>query len=275
MCHSERSEESENINVYAIRSFTTFRMTQYVIISRIMLTCTFIFFLTIIASFIQRVSGFGFGIFVMMFFPFFLPSYGESVMLSGLLAGSTALMIAVKNRKYIRWKMMWIVTFFNVLFSFIATEYMRSLSNDFLKQCLGVVLILIALYFLFGEGRMGRIFKSKPAQVTIGSISGVMGGMFAMPGPPLVLYCISTLEDKREYVTTLQAFSVVFNLFYTIFRFKVGFYSDDTWLWWVIGFGGVIIGSSLGTRCFDVISNRMLKRIVYVMMIVSGIVAIL
>ena len=83
-----------------------------------MLTCTFIFLLTIIASFIQRVSGFGFGIFVMMFFPFFLPSYGDSVMLSGLLAGSTALMIAIKNWYYIRWKMMWLVVLFNVLFSF-------------------------------------------------------------------------------------------------------------------------------------------------------------
>ena len=48
------------------------------------MTCIFIFLLSIVASFIQRVSGFGFGIFVMMFFPFFLPSYGESVMLSGL-----------------------------------------------------------------------------------------------------------------------------------------------------------------------------------------------
>lgn len=239
-----------------------------------MFTCTFIFFLAIIASFIQRVSGFGFGIFVMMFFPFFLPSYGESVMLSGLLAGSTALMIAIRNRKYIRWRLMGLVTFSNVLFSFVATEYMRSLSNDVLKQCLGVVLILISLYFLFGEGRMGRIFKSKPAQVTIGSVSGVMGGMFAMPGPPLVLYCISTLEDKREYVTTLQTFSVVFNLFYTAFRFKAGFYSDDTWLWWVIGLVGTMIGSSLGSRCFELISNRTLKLIVYVMMIISGIVAI-
>lgn len=239
------------------------------------MTCLFVFLLTIVASFIQRVSGFGFGIFVMMFFPFFLSSYGESVMLSGLLAGSTALMIAVRNRKYIRWRLMWLVTFFNVLLSYIATEYMRSMSNDTLKQCLGVALILIAIYFFFGEGKMGRMFKSKPAQVTIGSISGIMGGMFAMPGPPLVLYCISTLEDKREYVTTLQAFSVVFNLFYTLFRFKAGFYSDDTWLWWVAGLGGVMIGSSLGTRCFEVISNRTLKRIVYALMIVSGLVAIL
>ena len=238
-----------------------------------MFSCALIFLLTIVASFIQRVSGFGFGIFVMMFFPFFLPSYGESVMLSGLLAGSTALMIAVKNWKFIRWRMMWIVTFFNVLFSFVATEYMRSLSNDVLKQCLGVVLTLIALYFLFGEGRMGRIFKSKPAQITIGSVSGVMGGMFAMPGPPVVLYCISTLEDKKEYVATLQAFSVVFNSFYTIFRFNAGFYSENTWLWWVMGIGGAVIGSLLGSRCFELISNQTLKRIVYVMMIVSGMIA--
>ena len=238
-----------------------------------MFSCALIFLLTIVASFIQRVSGFGFGIFVMMFFPFFLPSYGESVMLSGLLAGSTALMIAVKNWKFIRWRMMWIVTFFNVLFSFVATEYMRSLSNDVLKQCLGVLLTLIALYFLFGEGRMGRIFKSKPAQITIGSVSGVMGGMFAMPGPPVVLYCISTLEDKKEYVATLQAFSVVFNSFYTIFRFNAGFYSENTWLWWVMGIGGAVIGSLLGSRCFELISNQTLKRIVYVMMIVSGMVA--
>ena len=239
------------------------------------MTLAFVFILTIIASFIQRVSGFGFGIFVMMFFPFFLPSYGESVMLSGLLAGSTALMIALRNWQYIRWNLMGRVVLFNVVASYLATEYMNSLGNDTMKQCLGVVLILIALYFLFGEGKLGRIFKSKLAQVTIGSISGVMGGMFAMPGPPLVLYTISTINDKREYVTTLQAFSVVMNLCYTLFRFKAGFYSEDTWLWWLVGLMGAVIGSSVGARCFERISSHTLKYIVYAMMIVSGVVAIL
>ena len=239
------------------------------------MTLLFVFILTIIASFIQRVSGFGFGIFVMMFFPFFLPSYGDSVMLSGLLAGSTALMIAVRNWHYIRCKLMGRVVLFNVIASFLATEYMRSLGNDTMKQCLGVMLILIALYFFFSEGKISRIFKSKLAQITIGSLSGVMGGMFAMPGPPLVLYCISTIVDKREYVTTLQAFSVVINLCYTLIRFKVGFYSEDTWLWWLVGLVGAVIGSTLGGRCFEHISNRTLKYIVYVMMIVSGVVAIL
>ena len=238
------------------------------------MTLLFVFILTIIASFIQRVIGFGFGIFVMMFFPFFLPSYGDAVMLSGLLAGSTALMIAVRNWKYIRWKLMGGVVIFNIIASYLATEYMRSLGNNTMKQWLGVMLILIALYFIFSEGKIGRVFKSKLAQVTIGSVSGVMGGMFAMPGPPLVLYCISTIEDKREYVTTLQAFSVVINLCYTFFRFKAGFYSEDTWLWLLVGLGGAVIGSFIGSRFFELISNHTLKYIVYVMMIISGVVAI-
>ena len=86
---------------------------------------------------------------------------------------------------------------------------------------------------------------------------------------------MSTLEDWRGCVTTVRAFWVVLYIFCALFRTKAGFYSDDTWLCWVIGIGGAIIGSSLGARCFEIISNRMLKLIVYGMMIISGLVAIL
>ncbi len=234
----------------------------------------FVLILTIIASFIQRVTGFGFGIFVMMFFPFFLPSYGESVMLSGLLAGTTAFLITISNMHYVRWRMMGIIVLFNVIASFLAIEYMSSLSNETLKRCLGVVLILIALYFLWGKNKSNKLFLSRWAQGIIGTISGIMGGMFAMPGPPVVLYCISSIENKREYVVTLQAFSVIFNIFYTLFRAKVGFYSESTLLWWGAGLIGLMIGTSLGSRCSERISNQRLKQIVYVMMILSGIIAI-
>ena len=234
----------------------------------------YVFALTIVASFIQRVSGFGFGIFVMMFFPFFLPSYGESVMLSGLLAGTTALFIAIRNYRYIRWKLMGIVLVFNVIASYLAIEYMSSLSNETLKRALGVVLILIALYFLYGKNKANRLFRTRFAQGIIGTISGVMGGMFAMPGPPVVIYCISSIEDKREYVVTLQAFSVLFNIFYTLFRAKVGFYSENTLWWWTAGLVGVMIGTAIGSRCSEHISNLRLKQIVYAMMILSGIIAI-
>ncbi|MBR2606998.1 MAG: sulfite exporter TauE/SafE family protein [Bacteroidaceae bacterium] len=237
-------------------------------------TLLFIFFLTIVASFIQRVSGFGFGIFVMMFFPFFLPSYGESITLSGLLAGTTALLIAMRNFKHIRWSLMWIIVLFNVVVSYIAIEYMASVSNEVLKRCLGVLLVIIALYFMLCDGKIKMVIRSRLSQSVVGALSGWMGGMFAMPGPPVVLYCINAIGDKREYIATLQAFSVVFNIFYTIFRANVGFFGEDTLFYWAVGLMGLVVGAWLGSRCFEYISRSLLKKIVYVMMIISGCVAI-
>ena len=41
-----------------------------------------IFLLSIGASFVQRTTGFGFGIFIMTMLPFFLPTYGEATTLT-------------------------------------------------------------------------------------------------------------------------------------------------------------------------------------------------
>ena len=237
-------------------------------------TCILIFILTIAASFIQRVSGFGFGIFVMMFFPFILPSYGESITLSGLLAGTTALLIAIKNLRHIRIDVMWIIVLFNIVASYLAIEFMSSASNEILKRSLGAMLVVIALYFIFFDGKITRTFRSRTAQAIIGTISGIMGGMFAMPGPPVVLFTVQAIEDKLQYIATLQAFSVVFNIFYTMFRARAGFFGEHTLEYWAVGLLGLIAGAWLGSRCFERISRETLKKIVYIMMIISGIAAI-
>lgn len=233
-----------------------------------------IFALTICASFIQRVSGFGFGIFVMMFFPYFLPSYGTSTTLSGVLAGSTALLIALQGWRHIRWRLMFPLLVVNLIVSFIAIEYMASLADGTVKRCFGAMFVLIALYFLF-LGDRARVPQNSWTKGCIGALSGVMGGMFAMPGPPLVLYCISHIRDKREYIVTLQAFSVILNIFYTIFRAKVGFFDAEMPKWWIAGLAGALIGTTIGARLLRRISGATLKKIVYAMLLISGIVAMI
>ena len=239
-----------------------------------MLTLILIFLLTICAGFIQRVSGFGFGIFVMMFFPCFLPSYGESTALSGMLAGSTALVIAVRNFGHIQWRVMLPLLLTNIVTSFVAIEYMASMSSGALKKCFGAMFVAIALYFLFFDGKR-RIPHNGFTKTFLGALSGIMGGMFAMPGPPIVLYCINCIKGKMAYVATLQAFSVVLNIFYSAFRARVGFFGDDILLWWTAGIIGGLIGTMLGARLFARIDGNVLKRIVYAFLLVSGVVAML
>ena len=64
----------------------------------------YIFLLCIGASFIQRTTGFGFGIFIMTMLPFLLPSYGEATTLSGLLALTTSAAISYRLRKVVSWR---------------------------------------------------------------------------------------------------------------------------------------------------------------------------
>ena len=52
-----------------------------------------LFLLSIGASFVQRTTGFGFGIFIMTMLPSIMPSYGEATTLSGILAMTTSLII--------------------------------------------------------------------------------------------------------------------------------------------------------------------------------------
>lgn len=236
---------------------------------------TLIFLLSIAASLIQRASGFGFGIFVMMFFPFILPSYGEATTLSGLLAGTTALFITMRHYKQICWRSVAIIILFNIAASYYAIEFISSVGNAGMKRSLGVILVAVAIYFLFWENKISLLLQSKAARAVIGTISGILGGMFAMPGPPVVLYCIGAIKDKMQYMATLQALSVVFNIFYTTFRVKAGFFTEDTLAFWAIGCGGIIIGSFIGAWCFNRTSRHALKRIVCILMIISGIIAII
>lgn len=234
-----------------------------------------IFMLSIAASFIQRASGFGFGIFVMMFFPFILSSYGESTTLSGLLAGTTALFIALRHFKQICWRSVAVIILFNFIASYFAIEFISTVGNGTMKRCLGVALVAVALYFLFWEKRISLFLQSNAARAVIGTISGIMGGMFAMPGPPCVLYCIGAIKDKMQYMATMQALSVVFNITYTTFRMQAGFFTDNTLTYWAIGCGGILIGSFAGAWCFKRISRQTLKKSVCILMIISGIIAIL
>ncbi len=73
----------------------------------------------------QRVSGFGFGIFVMTMFPHIMPSYGEATALSGLLSMALAAYVVFRMRKYAAFKkhIPLLITFFEA--SSICVEAFR------------------------------------------------------------------------------------------------------------------------------------------------------
>ena len=164
-----------------------------------------IFLLSIVASLIQRTTGFGFGIFIMTMLPFLMPSYAEATTLTGLLAMSNSIYIAIRMHRYVQWRRVVPILCAFVVVSTLSIFCLKKIDDVVLRDVLGVVLILFSIYFWFFNKKI-RLRPTLPTQIGTGVLSGLMGGFFNMQGPPAVLYFISTAKDKNQYMALAQVY---------------------------------------------------------------------
>lgn len=229
--------------------------------------------MSLCAAFIQRVSGFGFGIFIMTVLPFVMPTYGEATTLSGMLASVTSIVIVARMWRQICWRHLLPILITFLIVSYVAVAFVSRTDDVLLRRILGVILIAAAVWFAFLKERF-RLPPTLTVQVSMGSLSGLMGGFFAMQGPPAVLYFVSTNSTKEAYIAMAQTYFLVGNLAMTLFRWQQGFVTTTVITSWAICLLPVIVGTWIGSLVFRHISLPALRNIIYIYMALSGLLAL-
>ena len=228
------------------------------------------------ASFIQRTIGFGFGIFIMTALPFLMPSYGEAVTLSGLLSLTSATIVMVKYLKFVTWKRLLPIIASFIIFSTIAICLLDKIEGQAMRRILGITLILISLYFSFFKARLQKLIRpTKGWQYGTGAASGIMGGLFAMHGPPVVLYLIVSEPDKDHYMGMIQTYAVVTNITMLAVRAFNGYVTPAVGSSYIYSLIGLATGVIAGNWAFKHIPNRLFTYIVYAYIGVSGLIILL
>jgi uncharacterized membrane protein YfcA len=227
-----------------------------------------------VASFIQRVSGFGFGIFIMTILPLLMSSYGEATTLSGILSALQSIYVLTSIWNHVKWKRLLPILVAFIICSYFAIQFVSHVSDTHLKQILGGVLVLMSIYFLLISEKIS-IRPTITMQLSMGSLSGILGGLFAMQGPPAVLYFVASEREKVDYMAMTQAYFFAGNVAMTMFRAKEGFLTEDVCVSALYASAGIIIGTLIGRIVFEKISATLLRKIVYAYMAVSGLYAML
>ena len=231
----------------------------------------FIFLLAAGASFVQRTIGFGFGIFIMTALPFLMPSYAEAVTLSGLLSLTSATVIMFKYVKYVTWKRILPIMVAFAVFSTIAVVLLDRIEGPAMRITLGIMLIFLSLYFSFFKDKIQKIIRPTAGwQLGAGSLSGVMGGLFGMQGPPVVLYLIASEPTKDHYMGMIQTYAVLTNVTMIISRAFNGYVTPDVSTAYLYGLGGLVIGVLAGNWAYKRIPNRIFTYVVYAYIGISG-----
>ena len=226
------------------------------------------------AAFVQRVSGFGLGIFAMMFLPHFLPSHTAAATISCLFSCCTTTYNSIKYRKNIAYKTAIPMLAAALVSIPIAVYFAAKVEADIFEILLGSVLIILSVYFLF----FNKKIKIKPTPVNgiiAGTLGGALNGLFSTGGPPAVLYLTNAAPDNVTYFATIQFYFCLTNIYATANRAINGLVTADLLLCAAVGIVGCLAGDFLGRKVFDKLDAKKLKYIIYIGMIISGILMLI
>ncbi|MBQ9079960.1 MAG: sulfite exporter TauE/SafE family protein [Clostridia bacterium] len=225
------------------------------------------------ASFIQSVTGFGFGIFAMTFLPYIL-AYQEANVLSSILGTCTSVTVAVTLFRHIHWKNIIFPLIGSTVAAYVTVALIKDQADTTLKLMLGIVLIVLSVYFFFFSSKM-HIKPSWYMGLILGTLSGITNAIFSMGGPPAVIYFMQSEKDSNDYIATLSAFFIISNINSIIAKASAGFVTVNVWIALTVGVVGMALGATIGKCVFKKLNAAMLKKAVYGVMAVSGVVNII
>lgn len=129
------------------------------------------------------------------------------------------------------------------------------------------ILLSLYLYFWLQKICIRHTFGNALLLSTAG---GILGGLFGVGGPPLVLYYLATTDSKEKYLGTTQMFFLLNNLYDFGGRLVNGMVTLEILRYALLGIGTTLLGLWIGRRIFRLINADTLKKIVYVIMFMDG-----
>lgn len=238
------------------------------------LQCLAVFTPCIMGGVIQATTGFGFGIFVMMFFPLFM-FVPQASALSSLVGVLMSVTMYLKYRKHTDIKLCLMPAVFYLVTATVCINSIAGMDMAKLKAFFGLFLIVIAIYFIFFSSKL-KIKANFLSAAICGTISGAASGLFGIGGPPMVIYMLAaTGNDKEKYLGTLQLFFVLTNIYNNALRVMNGIITWDLMTLVLPGIAGMLIGGAVGSRIIDRINVEMMKKLIYLFLAFSGAVTFL
>ena len=226
----------------------------------------------LVGAVLQSSIGFGFPIFAMIFMSMLFPFQTATTITqaAGILGVGY---FFFKYIKQVRWKVLSPFILSAIPVGMLCTLVSADLDVSLLKIYLGVVLILIALFFLFFDKKV-HLKANAFSGIVLGGISGVLNGFFAIGGPPVALYLLPAINDKIPYIATANAYFFLFKIFNLAIRFTNGSLASEHVPFLIVSIVSMVVGSFIGDKIMNKLPMEFMKKLIYIFVGFSGAVII-
>lgn len=221
------------------------------------------------AAIVQLTSGFGFGIVFMAIMPLFFP-YKICTVISMLSAVCLQLYTIIHLRKYIQWRYIIVPLITSMCISHISVKMMLDIPVHMMSIVLGVFLLVLAAYMIFLAPKI-HLKKGFLAEVLAGGGSGLMAGMFAVGGPPIVAYYDGVLDEPLVYQATIQTFFMLSSSAILIANVIYGNVTREMIPMAAVSIVFTLMGTLVGLKIMKKLSMKTVRKLAYMVMLIAGV----
>jgi len=229
----------------------------------------FIFVIAFAGSVLQNTIGFGTIIVCMAILPMFLPV--QTALTISLVGGAVlSWWMLFGIWKSIDWKKILLPTIFACISIVASLFFARKLDEGIYMKLLGAMLVLLCIWMMCFAAKV-HIKSNNRNGIIAGTLSGVMGALFGIGAPPLVLYYSSTTEDKDNYTACLQITLAIHTMLNIFCRIGMHLFSPDAWIYCIPIVIGVVLGKFPGKRIYNKLDIKTFKLLIHLFIGILGI----
>ena len=191
-----------------------------------------------------------------------------------ILGYPTNIILAWKERKSIKWSVCIPLAVLVIVGSIPGVLFLKNADTSIIKMVFGVVIILIGSEMLLREFQTKKIKQSKVALGIIGVLSGLLCGIYGI-GALLGAYINRVTDDSSSFKANICVVFLVENTFRIILYGLWGIITLDIVKQAIILIPLMLIGLVLGMFSGKFLDEKIIKKLVIIMLIISGIALIL
>lgn len=187
----------------------------------------------------------------------------------------TELYISLKDRHLINIKKTLWFTLIIAPPLFLGSYLLKESPGTLTLIMLGSIVVLLAIYYLFFEETLIPELKHRGWIPFFGGLSGILGGMFGISGPPLIFYFKSIRLYKQEFRAALMSIFLPMTLFRITFYTTLGYFNKELITTSLSMIPCALLGLFAGAYLHHIIPEKLFKKITSFVLLLSGLMIIL
>ena len=224
-----------------------------------------------LGQFIYTAIGFGSGMVTISLLALLFGNINVFVPFFLLLCLPTELTISFKDRDHINFRRTGKFLLFIFPGLIAGSWLLKSAPDRGLVAWLGAIVTLLAVYYLFFEEKTTFTPKNPAWIPFFGSISGILGGVYGISGPPLIVYFKSLKMDKTGFRVALLSIFLAMSIFRTGVYATIHLYTLPILTSTILTLPFALLGTLTGMKAHHRIPEQLFKQFTSAVLLLSGI----